>query len=314
MKILVVGAGAIGGYYGARLLEAGADVTFLVRPRRAAVLATCGLKVRSALGDFEAPVHAVQRDTLKPEYDLVLLSCKAFDLDAAIADLAPAVGPHTVVLPFLNGLGVYDRLDARFGRERIAGGVSYIAATLGADGVIRHDGVTDIVQVGARALEAQETVQRLHGLISRSPGVRSMPPDIEQALWNKWVMLAAGALMTCLMRGTVGDILASQDGMQLMTQAIDECRAVSAADGHPLGTDDVNRIRARLLDPQSTWAASMMRDIANNVPRVEADAIVGDLLARGKRYEIDLPLARVAYCHLQVYQRRSVLILPQRDE
>ena len=304
MKILVVGAGAIGGYYGARLLEAGADVAFLVRPGRAAALATLGLRVRSALGDFDAPVHAVQRDTLKPVYDMVLLSCKAFDLDAAIADFAPAVGSHTVMLPFLNGLGVYDRLDACFGRERVAGGVSYIATTLDADGVIRHDGMTDIVQIGARAPQAHDTMQRFHGLISCSNGVRSMPPDIEQALWSKWVMIAAGALTTCLMRGTIGDILASQDGMQLMTQSIDECRAVAAADGHPLAADDVERVQARLLDPQSTWAASMMRDIACNTPRVEADAIVGDLLVRAKRHKIDLPLTRVAYCHLQVYQRQ----------
>ncbi|WP_207002763.1 2-dehydropantoate 2-reductase [Trinickia mobilis] len=304
MKILVVGAGAIGGYYGARLLDAGADVAFLVRPKRAAVLGALGLKVCSVLGDFDGPVHTVQCDTLKPGYDLILLSCKAFDLEAAIADFAPAVGPHTVVLPFLNGLGVYDRLDACFGRERVAGGVSYIATTLGADGIIRHDGVNDIVQVGARAPQAQETVQHFHGLISRSGGVRSMQPDIEQALWNKWVMLAAGSLMTCLMRGTIGDILASQDGMQLMNQSIDECGAVSTAEDHPPGADDLARIRARLLDPQSTWAASMMRDITSSAPRVEADAIVGDLLARAKRHKIDLPLARVAYCHLQVYQRQ----------
>lgn len=304
MKILVVGAGAIGGYYGARLLEAGADVTFLVRPKRAAVLGASGLKVRSALGDFDAPVRTVQSDALKPGYDLVLLGCKTFDLEAAIADFAPAAGSHTVVLPFLNGLGAYDRLDACFGRGRVAGGVSYIAATLGADGVIRHDGTTDIVQVGARAPQALDTVQRLHELISRSAGVRSMPPDIEQALWNKWLMLAAGALMTCLMRGTVGDILASQDGVRLMSQSIDECRAVSAAEGHPPGAEDLARIRARLLDPQSTWAASMMRDIASGAPRVEADAVIGDLLVRAARHGIDLPLVRTAYCHLQVYQRQ----------
>ena len=110
--------------------------------------------------------------------------------------------------------------------------------------------------------------------------------------------------MTCLMRGTIGDILASQDGMPLMNQSIDKCRAASAAEDHPLCADDLERIRARLLDPQSTCAASMMRDITNSAPRVEADAIVGDLLVRAKRHKIDLPLARVAYCHLQVYQRQ----------
>ncbi|PLZ03052.1 2-dehydropantoate 2-reductase [Burkholderia sp. WAC0059] len=304
MKILVVGAGAIGGYYGARLVDAGADVAFLVRPRRAAVLAALGLQVRSVLGNFDAPVRTVQRDALKPGYDLILLSCKAFDLDAALADFTPAVGPQTVVLPFLNGLGVYDRLDARFGRERVAGGVSYIATTLGPDSAIRHDGPTDTVQIGARAPAAQDAAQRFHDLLARSPGVRALVPDIGQALWNKWVMLAAGASMTCLMRGTVGDILASRDGKRLMNQAIEECLAVAAAEGYRPGAEDVDRIDARLLDPDSTWAASMMRDIASGAARVEADAIVGDLLARAGRHSIDLPLVRIAYCHLQVYQRQ----------
>jgi 2-dehydropantoate 2-reductase len=304
MKVLVVGAGAIGGYYGARLLEAGADVTFLVRHARAAMLAALGLKVRSALGDFDAPVRTVQRDALQSGYDLILLGCKAFDLDAAITDFALAVGPHTVVLPFLNGLGVYDRLDAHFGRKRVAGGVSYIATTLGADGIIRHDGTTDVVHVGARAAAAHDTMQRFHELIGRSPGIRTMPPDIAQALWNKWAMLSAGALMTCLMRGTIGDIISSQGGTQLMTQAIDECVAVASADGYPPGADEVERIRTRLLDAQSTWAASMMRDIASGAARVEADAIVGDLIAHAERHGLDVPLVRTAYCHLLVYQRQ----------
>jgi 2-dehydropantoate 2-reductase len=177
----------------------------------------------------------------------------------------------------------------------MGGGISSaVARSLGS-------GNAALINQLARHAVALNAVQRFHGLISRSAGVRSMLPDIEQALWNKWVMLAAGALMTCLMRGTVGEILASQDGMQLMNQAIDECSTISATEDHPLSADELGRIRARLLDPQSTWAASMMRDIASSAPRVEADAIVGDLLVRAKRHKIDLPLARVAYCHLQVY-------------
>ncbi|ROR24724.1 ketopantoate reductase [Comamonas sp. BIGb0124] len=302
MKILVVGAGAIGGYYGARLLQAGAQVSFLVRPQRAASLASNGLQVRSELGDFSGAVAAVVREDLKPVYDLIVLSCKAYDLDAAMHDIGPAVGPDTVILPFLNGMAVYDLLDARFGRDRVLGGAAYIAVMLDQDRVIRHFGANDVVVVGSRSERTAHAAERFFALISASQGSRKLSPDVTQALWNKWVMLGTGALMTCLMRGTVADILATRDGERLMKQAIGECCAVAAAEGHALSAEDLRGLEARLLDTRSTWAASMMRDIAQDAPRLEAQAIVGDLIVRAERRALDLPLARTAYCHLQVYE------------
>ncbi|MDM0087988.1 2-dehydropantoate 2-reductase [Variovorax sp. J22G40] len=302
MKILIVGAGAIGGYYGARLLQAGADVTFLVRPQRAASLASSGLQVRSELGDFSGTVAAVVREDVKPAYDLIVLSCKAYDLDAAMRDIAPAMGPDTVILPFLNGMSVYDQLDARFGRDRVLGGVAYIAVMLDQDRVIRHFGANDVVVVGARSELTAHPAERFFALISASQGSRTLSPDVTQALWNKWVMLGTGALMTCLMRGTVADILATRDGERLTKQAIGECCAVAEAESHALSADDLRGLEARLLDTRSTWAASMMRDIAQDAPRLEAQAIVGDLIVRAERRTLELPLARTAYCHLQVYE------------
>lgn len=301
-KILVVGAGAIGGYYGARLISAGADVTFLVRPRRAALLAADGLRVKSDLGDFHAPVKTVSREALTPVYDLVVLSCKTYDLDAAMDDVAPAIGAHTAILPFLNGLSVYDRLDARFGRDRVLGGVSYIATMLEPDGAIRHMGSNDVVVVGARTPAAASLAEGFHALIAQSAGMRSVSADIGQALWKKWTMVASGALMNCLMRGTLADILATRDGRALMLQSIAECCAVASAEGYPPSPADTQALQARLLDASSNWAASMMRDIAQGMPRIEAHSIVGDLITRAEAHGLAVPLIRVAYCHLQVYE------------
>jgi 2-dehydropantoate 2-reductase len=304
MKILVVGAGAIGGYYGARLIQAGADVTFLVRQNRAALLAADGLHVHSELGDFSGQVHAVVREELKPVYDLIVLSCKSYDLDAAMHDIQPAVGPGTGILPFLNGLSVYEQLDARFGRDQVLGGAAYIAVTLDQKGAIRHVGTNDVVVIGTRSEKGELLAKNFFTLIAQSPGIRTLSPDTDQALWNKWIMLASGALMTCLMRGTVADILATQDGNALMKQAISECRSVATAEGHELSAADVQQIEARLLDSRSHWAASMMRDIAQNAARLEAKAIVGDLIVRAERHAIPVPLTRAAYCHLQVYEKQ----------
>jgi 2-dehydropantoate 2-reductase len=306
LRILIVGAGAIGGYYGARLIEAGAEVTFLVRARRAKVLAADGLKVRSQLGDFSALVRTAVREDLRPVYDLIVLGCKGYDLDAAMDDIRNAVGPATGILPFLNGLEAYDRLDTRFGRARVLGGVSYIAVTLDRDGAIGHAGTNDVVVVGPRAEASAGLAREFHALISKSPGVRTLAADPTQALWNKWVMLASGALMNCLMRGTVAEILATRDGASSMRQAIAECSAVASAEGNPLPEADLRQVQTRLLDPASTWAASMMRDIAQGATRIEAHGIVGDMLERATRHALDVPLIRTAYCHLQVYERQRL--------
>src|SRR3954447_24153643 len=131
MRILVVGAGAIGGYFGGRLAQAGCDVTFLVRERRAAELAAAGLVIKSPLGDVTLKTPpAVRAEKLAEQFDVVLLSCKAFDLDDAIKSLAPAVGRNTAIVPLLNGMKHLDVLDAKFGRERVLGGLCAIAVTL----------------------------------------------------------------------------------------------------------------------------------------------------------------------------------------
>lgn len=310
MNILVVGAGAIGGYYGARLLQAGGDITFLVRPRRAAALASKGLRVHSDLGAFEGPVKAVLREELTLKYDLILLSCKAYDLEASLDDIMPAVGSHTAILPFLNGMSVYDQLDARFGRDRVLGGVAYIAVTLDPLGEIHHMGNADVVVVGSRSQASIPSAESFHALISTSAGSRVLSKDVSHALWNKWVMLASGALMTCLMRGNLREILATRDGQSLMKQAMLESQSVASAEGQALWPEEVQRLEERLLDPKSAWAASMMRDIAQNAMRLEAQAIVGDLIDRAERHGLDLPLTRAAYCHLQVYERQQ---LSKRD-
>lgn len=301
MKILVLGAGAIGGYYGARLIEAGANVTFLVRERRAEALRTHGLLVKSELGDYSAAVNTVSSGNLRPEYDVVLLACKAYDLDTALANLGPGIGSHTLVLPLLNGLCSYDRLDARLGRRRVLGGVAYIATMLEHSGTIVHYGKNDRLLIGARDDSQSEIADRLVTVISKTLGVRERSANIEQALWNKWVMISAASLMTCLMRGTVRDILATDDGFELMERAMTECLSVAQHCGYPLPESAVEAVKQRLFDRSAAWAASMMRDIGQGQTRLEAYDIVGDMLRRGEQLGIDMTMARTAYCHLQVY-------------
>jgi 2-dehydropantoate 2-reductase len=308
MKVLVLGAGAIGGYYGARLVEGGADVTFLVRPQRAALLAERGLIVRSELGSFDRKVALVEAVSADLHYDAVLLACKTYDLASAMDAIAPAVAGGACVVPFVNGLAVYDALDARFGAERIVGGVAYIATMLEKSGGIVQLGTLDKFIVGARAASQDAAVKDLHAVMAMSKGIRLLSTQIEQDLWDKWVMVCTGAAITCLMRGSVGEIVASPEGERVMRDALAEAGAVAAASGTALSEETMSATGTRLLDPKSDWSASMMRDIAQGAARLEVD-IVGDMVRRATGLGIDTPMLRAAYAHLQVYelqQRKKV--------
>jgi hypothetical protein len=139
MRYLVVGAGALGGYFGGRLLEAGRDVTFLLRPGRAQALARTGLVIRSRFGDatLAAPPSVLKED-LRTPFDVVVVGCKAYDLAETMDAFAPAVGPQTAILPLLNGMAHFDALTARFGAERVLGGLCMISAALDAAGAVQH--------------------------------------------------------------------------------------------------------------------------------------------------------------------------------
>jgi 2-dehydropantoate 2-reductase len=307
MRILVVGAVAIGGYFGGRLVEAGRDVTFLVRPKRAAELASSGLTIRSAAGDLTLPAPpTILADAIQAPFDLILLSCKAYDLDGAIAAFAPAVGPATAILPLLNGMRHLDVLEARFGGERVLGGQCYIAATLDESRAIVHLNNDHELSFGER--DGGRSA-RIDAIADAMAGVRfkaRASEQIVQEMWEKWVFLATLAGGTCLMRATIGDIVGSPGGRDFMIGLLAECRAVAQANRHPPRDAVMERFRAALTAEGSSLTASMLRDIERRAP-IEADHIVGDLIRRGGEtgaQSSDMPLLRVAYAHLKAYEGR----------
>ena len=305
MKLLVLGAGALGGYFGGRLHQAGTDVTFLVRAARAENLKAHGLRIKSPKGDAGLNVKIVSDGSLGKPYDLVLLSCKAYDLDSAMTAIAPAVDEATTVVPVLNGLQHLDALDARFGRERIVGGVARIGATLAADGTVVHASPFAALSCGERDKDRPPRAALVAFADALKPaGIDGgLHPDIMQDMWDKWVMLGTLASMTCAMRAPVGDILATADGEALMREIIAECRAVAAAGGHEPSDNALKMVEGIVLARGSMFAASLLHDLERG-GKVEADHIVGDLLARARAAGIAAPNLRFAFAHLQAYERR----------
>lgn len=303
MRVLVLGAGATGGYFGGRMVEAGCDVTFLVRPARAALLQANGLVVESALGDIRTPVRTVTTDTMGDGWDVVLLSCKAFDLEDAIESVAGAVGAQTRVLPVLNGLAHLDRLDARFGAARVLGGLCAIAATLTRDGVVRHLNRAHTFVFGARSDDQQDFCQELFADVGRAKVDCRRSDAILLEMWEKWVMLATLAASTCLMRAPVGDIMAAPGGEDFVTGLLDEIQAIATANGNASRPKPLATARKLLTEPGSGFAASMLRDVEGG-GRIEADHIIGDLLRRGTAAGVDAPRLRIAYAHVKAYEAR----------
>ncbi|MCJ2037182.1 2-dehydropantoate 2-reductase [Methylobacterium sp. J-068] len=307
MRVLVVGAGATGGYFGARLAEVGRDVTFLVRPARAAKLAAAGLVVESPVGNLHIPAPqtvtaAALADGAGGAFDLVLLSCKAYDLDSAIADVAPAVGADTAILPILNGMRHLDALAAAFGEERVLGGSCSIVGTLGPNGEIRQMTPLHTLTYGERAGGRSARVEAIEALMQGVTFQARLSESVVLEMWEKWSFLATLAGATCLMRATIGDIVAAPGGRVFIEALMEECRAIAEGAGYAPRPKVMENTRATLTAEGSTFTASMLRDIEGGA-RIEADHIIGDLIARAPDAVAHSMLDRV-YTHIKAYENR----------
>jgi len=304
MRVLVVGAGAIGGYFGGRLLQAGRDVTFLVRPRRAGELATAGLVIKSPLGDVTLKdPPTVQADKLTEKFDVVLLSCKAFDLEDAIKSFAPAVGPQTAIIPLLNGMLHLDVLDRKFGRERVLGGLCAIAVTLNEKREVVQLQPMQSLTFGERDGKISDRVRAIADIFASGNFGSVASEQIIQDMWEKWVFLASLAASTCLMRTSVGNILAAPGGKDFLLGMVDEVSAIAKAGGHAPRGPFAERSRTMLTTEGSQMTASMFRDIKVGAP-VEADHVIGDLIARADAAKVPVPKLRIAYTHLKAYEKQ----------
>jgi 2-dehydropantoate 2-reductase len=266
MRILVLGAGGTGGYFGGRLLEAGCDVTFLVRPARAARLRAEGLVIRSPLGDAHLVVPVVEMSSLSPDYDLVLLSCKAYDLEDAMRTIAPALQrPGVTLLPLLNGLRHFEALDAAFGAPQVLGGLCHISVGLNAAGEIEHHNQLQSLTYGER--DASASPQRCARIAAAFAGARfdaRHSTNVLADLWQKFAFMSAGASLTTLMRAAIGDIVATPEGERIARQIVADCAGIARAAGYPVSEKGAAFAERMLVSPESAFKASMLRDIRSS--------------------------------------------------
>ena len=302
-SILVVGAGATGGFFGALLAKRGRDVTFLVRPPRAAALRQHGLRVTGQGHDDVIDAKVVTARDLAGPFDLVLLSVKATGLAEALDDLAPAVGPDTAVVPFLNGLDHMRVLNERFGPQRVLGGVVVVATTLAADGTIVQLAPGASLTIGEQDGPPTARTEGIAALLSGAGFTFDVTSDIVSAMWRKWVFIASIGALTCLFRGTIGEVAAAPGGSEVGPAILGEAASVAAAAGHPLPPPDRDALIRLLTDPGSPMTSSLYRDLQAG-RGTEVEQILGDLISRARALGIATPVLDLATLALRVHQRR----------
>jgi 2-dehydropantoate 2-reductase len=303
VRLLVVGAGSTGGYFGGRLAEAGRDVTFLVRPARAAKLRETGLRILSPHGDATLRPKVVTPDALAETYDAVLLSVKAYQLEAAMEDFAPAIGPESTILPVLNGMRHIELLAQRFSPHNVVGCALKVSTTLDDDGrVVQLSPLQDIAY-GELDGALTPRIAALDEFMRSAKIGAHLSPAIRREMWEKWTLLASLGAINCLMRGSIGEIEACPGGTAFALQLLGEVVAIVAAIGLPPSEGFLAGARAMLTEKGSPLASSMYRDLQSGKP-IEAEAIVGDLVRRGAKAGINAPLLSAAYVCLVVYQNK----------
>jgi 2-dehydropantoate 2-reductase len=298
--MLVVGAGATGGLFGGRLARAGRDVSFLVRPARAAQLRGDGLRIRSPLGDFSLAPQIVEATTIAGPYDVILLGVKAHGLQAAIDHFAPAVGPETMIVPMLNGMRHIDALVDRFGDNAVLGGVCIVSSMLDQQGTIVQLNELQSLRYGERAGGITLRVGALEEMMQGAEFEAHASEHIMQEMWEKWVFLAALGAATCLLRGPIGAIQAA-GGASVASAILGECASVAGAAGFPPRASMLAEARARMTAAGSPLAPSMYRDLQQG-RSVEAEQIIDDLIARARLLGISTPLVDAAGVALRIYQ------------
>ena len=310
-RILVLGAGGIGGYFGGRLAESGADVTFLVRDGRRKILSEQGLQIESPFGDAQLAVKTVVASDVSPIYDAVILTCKAYDLDAAVAAIAPGVAPDGYVLPFLNGIAHIDVLNRWFGQHRVLGGTAKIQATLTPSGAIRQFNDWRTLTFGEQSGEMTERVKTLAALFAAAKGVEAFAvADIVQRMWEKLVHLSTAATMTCLMRANVGEIVRTPNGRELFLDQLQCGAAIAAANGHAPSEDFMRLWKETFSQQDSQYATSMLRDIERG-GLTEVEHVLGFMLTKASEANIDHCTLLLAHTHIKAFeQRRAAGRLP----
>ena len=304
MKILVLGAGAVGGYFGGRMAEAGMDVTFLVREKRQKKLEKSGLIIKSPKGDFVTSPNLVTIDNVDSIYDVILFTNKAYDLDEILQSPFP-VKDGSIIIPLLNGYAHMEQLRNKFPNARLFGGIAHIFSTLNDEGEIHHFNDIHSLTFGHLNKADETDGRRFFDSCSSANFSIKYSDDIIVDLWHKWVLITTVAGATTLFNATIGEIASTEHGIAFITDLHDECINIAKSEKIKVNDDDLAQQRRFLSDKKSTWSSSMRRDMVNK-SKIECAHIFLELINFADKNNVECPFLKTVMINGEIHMRSLV--------
>lgn len=306
MKIAVMGAGAIGGYFGGRLAQGGNEVSFIARGAHLAALKADGLRVTSPLGDFSVdPVQATDDPGEVGLVDLVMFMVKNYDTEAAAVQAGPLVGPDTAVVSFQNGVDAHEVLAAAFSPGQVMGGAALIPASLPEPGLVSHNGAVAKLIFGEFGRATSRRAEAFAAALSAAGVDHQIHPDIEAMLWGKFVFLASISALNCMTRLAIGPVIEDADSRALYIEAMEEVAAVARARGVKLPEEAVANGLALAEQMSGPVKSSMLQDLEQG-KRLEVARLSGTVARLGAELGVATPIHRAAYAVLKPYAEGPV--------
>ena len=301
MRMLMVGAGGIGGYFGARLLEKGEDVTFLVREGRKQKIEAEGLHVDSRHGNLHLHPALLTKTMQAEPFDIILLSTKAYQLEQAIEDIRPFVGEQTMVLPLLNGIAHIEQLVSAFGEDAVIGGLCFIETTIGEDGSIVQTSPIHQLVYGERSGERTARIEQLKAHFDGTKAEFVLSDNIDQDMWHKYMFITAMSGITSLMESPIGPIRKLSSGQTAIRSLLDELEAVMTAIDAPIKTGISSIQFDKMNSMDDSMKSSMQRDMEKGLG-IEADHLQGHLIDKAQQVEVPVPVLETVYTKLKLYE------------
>ncbi|MFC0270787.1 ketopantoate reductase family protein [Metabacillus herbersteinensis] len=304
MRILIVGAGAVGGYFGGRLLEKGVDVTYLVREKRKQLLSETGLQIESVHGDLTLEPKTITSETSGEPFDLILVGMKSYHFEQAIQDIKPYVGPETMIIPLLNGIQHLDRLIETFSEKKVLGGLCFIESTVGSEGKIIQTSPVHELVYGELSGEKTERISKVEQLLSGTKASIRRSDKILTDMWHKYMFITGLSGVTTLFRSPIGPIRDTDGGREVIRQLFYEIGQIMRAEGAPI-RDGVEESQIKKISEMSpSMKSSMQRDMEKG-DAVEGDHLQGYLLQLAEKHSINAPTLEMVYSNLKVYEQQN---------
>ena len=301
MKILILGAGAVGGYFGGRMAEAGMDVTFLVRDKRKQKLEKTGLIIKSPKGDFSIKPNLVTLDKVDNIFDVIVLTNKAYDLDQILQSAFPVKDGSTII-PLLNGYTHIEKLRNKFPNARLFGGIAHIFSTLREEGEIHHFNDIHSLTFGHLSKADEKVGRKFFDICSSANFSIKYSDNITVDLWHKWILIATVAGATTLFNATIGEIASTEHGRSFVKKLHDECKSIAKSQKINVNAEELAQQSHFLADKQSTWNSSMRRDMVNK-SKVECVHIFLELIKIAHKNNVLCPSLKTAMINGEVYMR-----------